>query len=63
MSVTPKSNNEPLIQNNEKMRYRPLGKTGLNISALSFGCMRLGEDMTLNEKHVSSAIDMGYNYF
>ena len=63
MSVTAPSNNEPLIQNDEKMRYRPLGKTGLMVSALSFGCMRLFEDMELNEKMLSKAIDYGINYF
>ena len=36
-----------LICKNETMRYRPLGKTGLLVSALSFGCMRLPEDMEL----------------
>lgn len=63
MSATPKSNSEPLIQNDEKMQYRPLGKTGLMVSALSFGCMRLEEDMGLNKKLISSAIDLGINYF
>ena len=63
MSVVPLSNNEPLICNNEKMRYRPFGKTGLMISALSFGCMRLSGDMDLNEKLISKAIDDGINYF
>ena len=63
MSVVPLSNNEPLICNNEKMRYRPFGKTGLMVSALSFGCMRLFDDMDLNEKLISKAIDYGINYF
>ena len=63
MSVVPLSNSEPLICNNEKMRYRPFGKTGLMISALSFGCMRLSDDMDLNEKLISKAIDYGINYF
>jgi len=63
MSIASKANSEPLIQKNETMRYRPLGKTGLMVSALSFGCMRLAEDMTLNEKLISNAIDLGVNYF
>lgn len=63
MPVVPLSNNEPLICNNEKMRYRPFGKTGLMVSALSFGCMRLSDDMDLNETLISKAIDCGINYF
>ena len=63
MSAISKANSETLIQNDGTMRYRPLGKTGLMVSALSFGCMRLTEDMTLNEKLISSAIDLGVNYF
>jgi len=45
------------------MRYRPLGKTGLRISALSFGCMRLSNDEELNKRIIGKAIDMGVNYF
>ena len=26
------------------MQYQPLGKTGLNVSALAMGCMRLPEN-------------------
>jgi len=63
MSVTPPANHEPLICNDETMRYRPLGKTGLMVSALSMGCMRLGEDQDLNTQVVSTAIDLGVNYF
>lgn len=63
MSVIALSNNEPLIRDEKKMRYRPLGSTGLMVSALSFGCMRLTEDMDLNEKIISRAIDYGVNYF
>lgn len=40
------------------MEYRTLGKTGLNVSALSFGIMRLTEPAVLFE-----ALDMGINYF
>lgn len=61
-SVAP-SHNEPLIRNEDTMRYRPLGKTGLSVSALSMGCMRLGEDQDLNTRTVSRAVDLGVNYF
>jgi predicted aldo/keto reductase-like oxidoreductase len=57
------ANSEPLIQNDETMRYRPLGKTGLKVSALSFGCMRLSDDQELNTKLISQAVDQGVNYF
>jgi predicted aldo/keto reductase-like oxidoreductase len=40
------------------MEYRTLGKTGLKISALSFGVMRLSEPAVLFQ-----ALDMGINYF
>jgi len=63
MSVIPAANSEPLIQKEETMRYRPFGRTGFMVSALSFGCMRLSEDMTLNEKVVATAIERGVNYF
>lgn len=59
MSVTPAANSQPLIANHETMRYRPLGSTGLQVSALSFGCMRLHD----NTDHVGRAIDLGINYF
>jgi predicted aldo/keto reductase-like oxidoreductase len=40
------------------MEYRTLGKTGLKVSALSFGVMRLSEPAVLFK-----ALDMGINYF
>ena len=40
------------------MEYRILGRTGLNVSALSFGVMRLTEPAVLFE-----AMEMGINYF
>ncbi len=40
------------------MEYRTLGRTGLKVSALSFGVMRLAEPAVLFE-----ALDMGINYF
>jgi len=53
------------------MKYRTFGKTGLQISALGFGCMRLpvmGKDKSrIDEKRamemVNLAIDKGVNYF
>ena len=41
-----------------EMEYRTLGRTGLKVSALSFGVMRLAEPAVLFE-----ALDMGINYF
>ena len=61
-SVRP-ANHEPLICNDDAMRYRPFGKTGLMVSALSFGCMRLSEDQDLNTALVARAIELGINYF
>ena len=53
------------------MKYRKFGKTGLQISALGFGCMRLpviGKDKSqIDEKSamemIHLAIDKGINYF
>ncbi len=45
-------------QRAEAMQYRTLGRTGLNVSALSFGVMRLTEPAVLQE-----ALNMGINYF
>ncbi len=53
------------------MKYRIFGKTGLQISALGFGCMRLpviGKDKSqIDEKRamemIHLAIDRGVNYF
>lgn len=63
MAVIASANSEPLIRNDETMKYRPLGRTGLSVSALSFGCMRLADDPPLNEKLLSRAIELGVNYF
>ena len=62
MAITSIANLEPLAQK-KTMRYRPFGKTGLMVSALSMGCMRLGEDQEINTDTVSKAIDLGVNYF
>jgi hypothetical protein len=46
------------------MKYRPLGKTGLQVSALALGCMRLPEhDPELSAQVVDRAIALGVNYF
>lgn len=57
------SNSKPLRRNDEKMKYRPLGKTGLFVSALSFGCMRLQDNPELNAKLLPRAVELGVNYF
>ncbi len=63
MNIVPTPNTEPLARNEQTMRYRPMGKTGLMVSALSMGCMRLTEDQDHNDKLISTALDMGINYF
>ena len=50
------------------MNYRTLGKTGLDVSAISFGAASLGEeysdiDPAEGERAVRHAIDQGINYF
>ncbi len=42
----------------EPMEYRTLGRTGMKVSAISFGVMRLTEPAVLFE-----ALDLGVNYF
>ena len=50
------------------MQYRTFGKTGVKVSALGFGCMRLPvlEDGSIHEEEAVSiirhAIDEGVNY-
>lgn len=63
MAIVRPANSEPLVRNDESMRYRPLGRTGLMVSALSFGCMRLLDDQEANTALTSRAIDLGINYF
>ncbi len=63
MAVMTVANSEPLIQNDDTMRYRPLGKTGFQVSALSMGCMRLSADQELNTSVVARAHELGVNYF
>jgi len=46
------------------MKYRPLGKTGLQVSALAMGCMRLPEnDPELSAQIIDACIEAGVNYF
>lgn len=45
------------------MEYRQLGKTSVNVSVISFGCMSLGQDQAVNDSLVRSAIDAGINLF
>ena len=63
MAVTVPAFAEPLARQDATMRYRPLGKSGLLVSALSFGCMRLKDDPELNLKLIGRALDLGINYF
>lgn len=44
------------------MDYRPIGKTNLKLSALSYGCMRFADDDSAAEA-VRKAIELGVNYF
>ena len=63
MTVVNPAYSEPLIRNDQQMKYRAFGRTGWEVSALSFGCMRLSDDAELNKRLISSAIDRGVNYF
>jgi len=55
------------------MQYRPFGETGVNISALGFGCMRLKEiekpdgTFEVDQEHANAmlrhAYELGVNYF
>ena len=55
------------------MQYRPFGKTGINISTLGFGCMRLPEyqledgswavDQEKTNEMLMRAYELGVNYF
>ena len=55
------------------MQYRKFGNTGVNISALGFGCMRLPEyqdeagnwqvDQEKVNEMLMKAYDLGVNYF
>jgi len=50
------------------MEYRPLGRTGLSVSVLGFGCGSVGGLMVRGDRAemvraVSRAIELGINYF
>jgi aryl-alcohol dehydrogenase-like predicted oxidoreductase len=45
------------------MNYKILGKTDLQISEISFGCMSLGDDHQENSNLLHHALDEGINYF
>jgi len=45
------------------MNYKPLGKSNLHISEISFGCMSLGDDHQENSNLLHRALDNGINYF
>ncbi|MEO1654169.1 MAG: aldo/keto reductase [Bacteroidota bacterium] len=45
------------------MKYHRLGKSDLNVSEISFGCMSLGEDQVANEKLLHQAFEQGINFF
>ena len=45
------------------MNYRTLGKSDLNVSEISFGCMSLDTEQANSEKLLCSAFDGGINYF
>ncbi|MDF2187610.1 aldo/keto reductase [Paraflavitalea sp. CAU 1676] len=45
------------------MNYHILGKSTLEVSAIGFGCMSLGNDHAANATLIQQAIDGGINYF
>jgi aryl-alcohol dehydrogenase-like predicted oxidoreductase len=45
------------------MIRRRLGRSGLEVSAIGFGCMSLGEDHGVNERLVHAALGLGINFF
>ncbi len=45
------------------MNYRKLGKSGIQVSEVSFGCMSLGADDTANAMLLHQALDQGINFF
>ncbi len=54
----PQKNTAPNLQSGPKFEYRTLGKTGLKLTSVGFGCM-ITSDGTVIER----AADMGINYF
>ena len=45
------------------MKYNPLGKSGIEVSEISFGCMSLGSDLAENKSLLHQALDSGINFF
>ncbi len=45
------------------MHYQAIGKSGLSISKIGFGCMSLMQDQKENERIIHHAIANGINYF
>lgn len=45
------------------MEYKHLGKSDLQISKVSFGCMSLGTDNVINKSLLLEAVDKGINFF
>ncbi len=45
------------------MKMKPLGKTGLKVSEIGFGCMSLGNDQKTNTSLLLDAFDHGINFF
>jgi aryl-alcohol dehydrogenase-like predicted oxidoreductase len=48
---------------NNSMKYRSLGKSGLQVSEVSFGCMSLGSGDAENARLLHQAQDAGINFF
>jgi len=45
------------------MKVNPLGKSGLRVSEIGFGCMLLGPDHKENERLLHRAVELGINFF
>ncbi|MCB0632691.1 MAG: aldo/keto reductase [Saprospiraceae bacterium] len=45
------------------MEYHTLGHSPIQISRISFGCMSLGKDQSVNSQLIKQAFDQGINYF
>ncbi len=45
------------------MEYRELGRSGLQVSAIGFGCMSLGTDDAVNDALFAYALSQGINFF
>jgi len=45
------------------MKYRKLGRSGLSVSEIGFGCMSIHEDSPVNSELILKAFDRGINFF